>query len=845
MKLSDLVNFQSNEGRLIDIRKNRKNIVPFIGAGVSKGCGLYTWQELLDKLAVEYFTKEEIEDLKLNKNVFDYAEEIVKASGNSEMIMRRIRELISTADVHLTEIPYLLVSMFSPMVITTNYDSILEEVSINSKLGRIKPLLPCLVEQMHKAIVLDERRLLKLHGSVEEISSFVFSLSHYKKYYGEKGDREKRLLPAYLSRIFEDKKVLFVGCSLDEDYTLEILKECMEKNHYISHYAIVPYLKDEKQQIIRQRKFTSMGIEPIFYPEGDFQAVGRLVTYLSDENSFLSFIKDFLTELFKADKEAKKKIYILLALVKESFYNTSLKFPQLLDVENLNDDFEKDVIENVGYKRMQSDTLYEIFIRIFSAYIRVGKIRCGQEIIDCFRENFANSALQEDEIAYILERKWSLSNLLCNEQPNMAWLANISDAELNRYAQDFINKLQYRNGMDFSDVIPVYNNAKEFIEKTKGHLEFEIKIKLLNSLGAFGHYCKDFVDAERYLEECIKEIDDSGNVDKSLMLFKAKCYANLAIVRGTQNVDIEQILDAAEKDISLKRKYKESDFFYSRSLNYYATVVKEINPFKAVDIYIETCQVKKRMISNGQSGEQIREMTASWATTVFNVGLLAKDLELYEIAYKIVSYANHYRFKTFDYCNRDYCSSINVFAELELFVHEKKNLGWIIDGIQSRKNLPNGFTNTLVHTWYVCAYYFYLQKEYETACKYINKAIYESKKEGVIYDFRQDIRISILLGDIKVMQGKLDEKYLGEAEKIYKDVIKDIIDMYGKESYYLIAPYRCLQKLGEVSSEKCKYREQYQYLLDRHRNNIREAEEKFEDFFKYINRDKYTESLKI
>ena len=63
------------------------------------------------------------------------------------------------------------------------------------------------------------------------------------------GDREKRLLPAYLSRIFEDKKVLFVGCSLDEDYTLEILKECMEKNHYISHYAIVPYLKDEKQQI--------------------------------------------------------------------------------------------------------------------------------------------------------------------------------------------------------------------------------------------------------------------------------------------------------------------------------------------------------------------------------------------------------------------------------------------------------------------------------------------------------------------------------------------------------------------------------------------------------------------
>lgn len=833
MKLSELICFRSNKKRLEDIRENRNNIVPFIGAGISKGCGLFEWQELLDRLAMDYFTKEEIKDLKSYKSVFEYAEAIVKVSGNTEMIMRRICEMIMTADVHLTKIPYLLVSMFSPMVITTNYDTILEKASIDSKLGPIKPLLPCLRGQMHDAIVLDERRLLKLHGSVEEIDSFVFSLTQYQKYYGEKGNRDGRILPEYLSRIFQDKKVLFVGCSLTEDYTLEILKESVERDHFISHYAIVPYLKDEKKQIMRQRDYTNMGILPIYYPEGNYSAVESLITYLSDENKFLSFVKNFLYQLLKNHKEADSQIDILVTLIKESFYNTTLKFPQLLDAEQIND-FEKNIIENVGYKRGQEDTLYDIIMQIFSEFVRTEIITCEKEIIDFFMENFAKNILKENEIEKLLQRKWSFQNLIKNKQPNMEWLDNLSSVEIEKYVKDLINKLQYRNGMDFSDVIPVYNTAKEFVEMAGDYLKFEHRIKLLNSLGAFGHYCKDFSDAEKYLQKCIKEINDSGNVEKSLMLFKAKCYANLAIVRGLKNADIEQILDAAEKDISIKRQYNESAFYYSRSLNYYATVIKEVDPFKAFDIYMETCQVKKELISNAQNEEQIRECTASWATTVFNIGLLAKDLELYEIAYKIVTYANQYRFKTFNKCNRDCCSSINVFAEIELFVHEKKNLKWIIEGIRVRKNLPNGFTDTLVHTWYICAYYFYLQNEYNIACTYIRKAIHESKKEGAISDFRQDMRIQILRGDIKRKQGRLDKRCLREAENIYKDVIYNLVNKYGDESFYLIAPYCRLRKLGGDFSDISRYQERYQDLMDKYWVNVREVDTKLKKFWQYL-----------
>ena len=283
MELNELINFRSNRKRLDRVKSNRKNIVPFVGAGISKGCGLYLWQELLDKIAADYFTPTQINNLKASNDLFRYADEIVVAAGNLDMIMKRIGEIFDETEVIHTEIPSLLVSSFSPMIVTTNYDTLLEEASVSSPLGAIEPLLPCQIGQMNEAIMLNNRRLLKLHGSVEEISSLILSSKQYKKYYGKKGKRGNRILPVYLKKIFEGKKILFVGCSLDKDYTLDILRECVKNNHSISHFAIIPYYSNLEHQVKRQRKLTKLGIEAIYYPEGDFDAVGQLIHYLTDE----------------------------------------------------------------------------------------------------------------------------------------------------------------------------------------------------------------------------------------------------------------------------------------------------------------------------------------------------------------------------------------------------------------------------------------------------------------------------------------------------------------------------------------------------------------------------------
>lgn len=240
MVLSELLELKNNKIRLDAIKKNRENIVPFVGAGISKGCGLYTWGELLHIIACEYLTEEEIDTLESNGDYMKYADEIIKVSGNSDMIMKRIREIFAQSNICENEIPQLIVSSFSPMIVTTNYDNILEKASLHSRLGQLRPLLPCLVGQMNEAIQINERCLLKIHGSVEETQSFVFSTEQYKNFYGEKNNRKGKLIPKYLLKIFSSKKVLFLGCSLEKDYTLDILEECIENNKSISHYAIVP-----------------------------------------------------------------------------------------------------------------------------------------------------------------------------------------------------------------------------------------------------------------------------------------------------------------------------------------------------------------------------------------------------------------------------------------------------------------------------------------------------------------------------------------------------------------------------------------------------------------------------
>ena len=834
MRLSDLINYQNNHSRLQFIQKYRKNIIPFVGAGISIECGLYSWLELLDKLAQNYLTPQQIKSHHKQKDYFKYADGIVDAAGNPNLIMKEIRELFQSSPIRFTKSPHIIVSSFSELIVTTNYDTILETTSQQSANNHpLKPLLPCLKGQVDEAIQVNDRCLLKLHGSIEETSSFILTSKQYDEFYGVKGTNETKPLPLFLEKIFSGKKILFIGCSLEIDRTLDILCECVNKYERITHFAIVPWLTNEKKRINRARQLSRMGIEPIYYPEGDYSAVGKLLSYLAQENDFLTFFKNLIVSNIFPVNTQPDLAKALCDIVQQSFFETATEHPEILDdmFTPKKVEIEKYVNEHV-FPLHTDGTLYSIVLRIINSYFDISLLLNKSVIKAKFEEVFSDHVLKESISSELLEKKLSLSrHFNSGNLPSKEWVLQLSHEEINLFAKELLSKLQYKNGMSFTDIAQAYSMAKQLEDQLGSKIEKRTRTRLLNSIGAFSSYFKDCYNGERYLETAISLIRDTDTHDRTEYLFLAKCYYNLALVLA-YNGDHKESLRAISEDMRIKKEYNESPQLYARTCDLYATLLSENNPFEAGTVYMEVATIKGEYAKLSYDDESAsRDMVASWATVIFNIGLLARDLELYQLSYSYIIFANELRFKTVDKNNKDYCSALNVQAELELLLNigtEAKN---IVAIIEAKQNLPEGFSQIMGHTWYVCAYYYFSIKEYKTAFYYAIKSL-DALSGNDLKDAKQTLKCKMLMGAV-VREIKNDGSGYGypSPEKIYSDVINEIKLQYGDESFYLVLPYRFLSQNSLDNDRKNSFEQQYYSI---HNKYYEQRKALYAELIKYL-----------
>lgn len=151
--MSYLLELGNNKDILDQIRRNRQNIVPFIGAGVSAAYGYPTWKELLEELAVDYLKPDERENLDDDAvNLLDYAQKIVSYAGKFNIVVENMRGIYNKCSKKKSEIGYILVKSFSNNIVTTNYDTVLENAIKNTNDKSMLVLLPDQREKMTEAI---------------------------------------------------------------------------------------------------------------------------------------------------------------------------------------------------------------------------------------------------------------------------------------------------------------------------------------------------------------------------------------------------------------------------------------------------------------------------------------------------------------------------------------------------------------------------------------------------------------------------------------------------------------------------------------------------------------------
>lgn len=221
---------------------NRKKLVVFVGAGVSKNSGLPTWGQMVQVFAEKIGYPMEgrlATDEYIRIPQYYYC--IDESEGHASyygLIQSMIPE-----NIHPNLLNYLIASLHPKHIVTTNFDTLMDQVAVGYQI---------IQEDRDLLTGISGHYLLKLHGDIRHPDKLVFKEDDYLQY-----SETHRLMETFLKSLLIDHVFLFVGYSLN-DYNLKTfvswidyiakemkVKQEMHRNYFLSssHHAGKDYLQ--------------------------------------------------------------------------------------------------------------------------------------------------------------------------------------------------------------------------------------------------------------------------------------------------------------------------------------------------------------------------------------------------------------------------------------------------------------------------------------------------------------------------------------------------------------------------------------------------------------------------
>lgn len=282
VELEDIEDNKDNLRLLTEQVQTPIGIIPFVGAGLSIPFGFPSWSGFLKDQAKKAGIEEKI-SARLEKGEYEEAAEDL-------LEVRRYRafhDAISSAfgAHHLNEKklkgPVLhLPQLAKGPVITTNFDKVLEKVFEQTGMPFEDVTRGANVEMATQAIVQQKRFLLKIHGDAVDSTNRILTKSDYSRHYGSSDGASIDFslpLPGLLQQMLLGRALLFLGCSLNQDRTITVLKEVSTKARSIAHYAIVEQPIPEGLFHKRSSFLSDHNIRPIWYPNGRHELIEPLL----------------------------------------------------------------------------------------------------------------------------------------------------------------------------------------------------------------------------------------------------------------------------------------------------------------------------------------------------------------------------------------------------------------------------------------------------------------------------------------------------------------------------------------------------------------------------------------
>lgn len=264
----------------------------YVGAGISMGAGMPSWEsllnELIDLIDAKGLVPERVAEMR----------ELAKFPNRYLMIAEEIRDLIQKDLENLirdrfedrtkkpTQAHDILVKLKSKFIITTNYDTLIEKALVKNYDNHFPTVYTYKDSaSINYSLWNNDHFVLKAHGDAKSPKEIILTEKDYRHIIHNLNGYQ-----SILHAIFSTNSILFVGASLNDPELLLLLGYIHNIFHGGSptHYALLSEDSITKTESDRWRK--DFNIECITYdPKNNHEA---LIKYLQEileatgENSF-------------------------------------------------------------------------------------------------------------------------------------------------------------------------------------------------------------------------------------------------------------------------------------------------------------------------------------------------------------------------------------------------------------------------------------------------------------------------------------------------------------------------------------------------------------------------------
>jgi NAD-dependent SIR2 family protein deacetylase len=269
--------------QLID-RLEAGDVIPFIGAGISKAGGFPTWEEHLRTQGRTAGLDTELVTTLLAEGEYEKLIESIESKRGREVFEQEIRDAFSRTGA-ITQTTLLITELFTDTLITTNYDRLLEQ-ACDTGAENAYEVINCFkaMQQTNN----DRTSIIKLHGDITTPSYCILGKKQYDEAYGI-GEIDMSLpIPKLLEYYYKNSSLLFLGSSLYNDRTVHVFRAIKKKLHntdiYIpQHFCIEQAIEDEEAHRIRSSYLLQLGITPIWIEPGRYEYVEYILRMARNE----------------------------------------------------------------------------------------------------------------------------------------------------------------------------------------------------------------------------------------------------------------------------------------------------------------------------------------------------------------------------------------------------------------------------------------------------------------------------------------------------------------------------------------------------------------------------------